>query len=274
MSFNRRSGVVAALQPRAEISQRLRRKPKLTRYHSLMASSETQTQRNFTNVKFEVFIAALTVLPFFVLAYFYSQLPDRVPLFLNLTGEVETWAPKTLISVFRVPLMGVAMQIVFLLMKHGTLQSATSLEVASEQAKLHERYLRHNVGLWDFFRFAAAIKMSSESVNTIFLSLERFKFLAQPTFIFSAIVSLIGALGALFCLYRLLMVWRNLKARFGDAFKPRPVDQQHVYGRVVYFNPSDPNFFVNKYLLNFANKWTWLLIACILSYPLLVFLPY
>jgi uncharacterized membrane protein len=240
-----------------------------------MFSSQTQPLRDLTNIKFEVFIVAFTILPFFILAYFYSLLPERVPQFLTLTGEVETWAKKSVISVFRVPLMAVVTQIVLLLMRYGTLQSGAlaSFEVAGEPSKLREQYFRLNAGLWDWFRWTVAFKMSAESLSTIFLSLERFKFLARPTFVISAMASLIGVAGALFYLYRLLVVRRDMKARFGNEYVQKSVDKRHVYGGVLYFNPSDPALFVSKYIFNFANRWAWIFIACIIAYPLLVFLP-
>jgi len=240
-----------------------------------MFSSQTKPLRDLTNIKFEVFIVAFTILPFFILAYFYSLLPERVPQFLTLTGEVETWAKKSVISVFRVPLMAVVTQIVLLSMRYGTLQSGAlaSLEVAGEPSKLREQYFRLNAGLWDWFRWTVAFKMSTESLSTIFLSLERFKFLARPTLVITAMASLIGVAGALFYLYRLLVVRRDMKARFGDEYVQKSVDTRRVYGGVLYFNPSDPALFVSKYIFNFANKWAWIFIACIIAYPLLVFLP-
>lgn len=240
-----------------------------------MFSSQTQPLRDLTNIKFEVFIVAFTILPFFILAYFYSLLPERVPQFLTLTGEVETWAKKSVISVFRVPLMAVITQIVLLLMRYGTLQSGAlaSFEVAGEPSKLREQYFRLNAGLWDWFRWTVAFKMSAESLSTIFLSLERFKFLARPTFVITAMASLIGVAGALFYLYRLLVVRRDMKARFGDEYVQKSADTRRVYGGVLYFNPSNPALFVSKYIFNFANKWAWIFIACIIAYPLLVFLP-
>jgi len=240
-----------------------------------MFSSQTQPLRHHTNINFEVFIVAVTILPFFVLAYFYSVLPERVPEFLTLTGEVDTWAQKSVISVFRVPLMAVVTQIVCLIMRYGTLQSGAlaSLELTAEQSKLQGKHLRLNAGLWDWFRWTIAFKMSAESLDTIFLSLERFKFLARPTFVITAMASLIGVTGALIYLYRLLGVRRDLKARFGNEYVQAPVDTRRVYGGLLYFNPSDPALFVSKHILNFANKWAWIFIACIITYPLLVFFP-
>jgi len=240
-----------------------------------MSSSQRRPLRELANIKFEIFIVAFTILPFFILAYFYSSLPERVPQFLTLTGEVETWAAKSVGSVFRVPLMAVDTQIVCLLVRYGTLQSGASvfLEVAREQSKLQEQYLRLNAGLWDWFRWTVAFKMSAESVNTIFLSLERFKFFARATFVITAMASLIGVAGGLFYLYRLLVVRHELKTRFGSEAIQASVDTRRVYGGVLYFNPSDPALFVSKYIVNFANKWAWIFIACLIAYPLLVFLP-
>src|SRR4051812_5112322 len=101
------------------------------------SSPQSRRLRNCTNIPFEIFIAAFSILPFFVLAYFYSVLPDRVPLFMKLNGEVAVWGEKGLLSVFRVPLMAVVTQVVCLLMKYGTVQSTAiaPLEIAIEQTK-------------------------------------------------------------------------------------------------------------------------------------------
>jgi len=71
-----------------------------------MSAPQPPRLRDYTNVPFEIFIAVFTILPFFLLAYFYSVLPDRVPLFMHLNGEVAEWGRKSVISVFRVPFAG------------------------------------------------------------------------------------------------------------------------------------------------------------------------
>ena len=239
------------------------------------ASTHPRRSRADANIPFEVFIAAFSILPFFVLAYFYPVLPDRVPLFMRLNGEVAVWAEKSPLSVFRVPLMAVVTQAVCSLMRYGTGQPAAAapLGLAVEQTKLREQYLRLNARLWDWFRWAVAFKMSAESLNTIFLSLERFKSLSRPVFITTAVAAGLGVAGALFYGYRLLVVRRALKEKFADAEVRGPVDARHVYGGVLYFNPSDPSLFVGKYIFNFANKWAWVFVGSIIAYPLLVFLP-
>ena len=233
----------------------------------------SQRLRDYTNIPFEVFIAAFSILPFFVLAYFYPMLPERVPLFMNLNGEVAVWAEKSVLSVFRVPLMAVDTQLVCLLMKYGTVKSKTivPLETAREQTEYEKQYVSFNVGLWDWFRCLVAFKMSAASLDTVFLSLDQFKFLSRPAFAITAIAALLSIAGGLFYGYRLFVLKRRFREKPGDEKIQQPVDARHVYGGVFYFNPSDSVLFVSKYIFNFANKWAWVFIACIIVYPLLVF---
>ena len=221
--------------------------------------------RDYTNVPFEVFVAVFTALPFFALAYFYAALPERVPLFLSLGGEVATWGAKSLLSVFRVPLMALDTQLFCLLMKYGV--------VKSEAGESRERYLRLWAGLWDWLRCVVVIKMSAASLNTVFIGVERLKFLSRPAYAVTAVAALLSAAGALFYGYRLLAVRREMKGRPGGVNAQKPPDARRVYAGLFYFDPSDPSPFAPRYLLNLGNKWAWALIACAAAYPLLVFLP-
>jgi uncharacterized membrane protein len=241
----------------------------------LTAFQKTRPLPDYKNVPFEIFVFVFTVLPFFVLAYFYPALPDRVPVFMKLNGEVEAWAGKSLLSVFRVPLMAVVTQAVCLLMKYGTAQSKAVVPhgLDAARAELRRQYLGLNARLWDWLRLSVAFKMSAESLDEIFLSLERFRFLSRPTFIITAFAALVGAGGALFYVYRLLVVGREMKEKSGDAKAQESLDERRVYGGILYFNPHDPALFAGRHVFNMANKWAWAFIACIIAYPLLVFLP-
>jgi uncharacterized membrane protein len=234
-----------------------------------MQTSPPQSRRlrDYSSIPLEILVVTFSLLPFLVLAYFYPALPDRVPLFLNLSGEVESWTQKSLLSVFRVPLIAVVMQVVCLLMKYGVVQSQATVPASIDVGE----FLSLNAGLWDWFRWTIALKMIAESLDTIFLSLDRFKFLSRPAFIISIIATALGAIGALFYGYRLLAVMREMKRKFKGAKLMGAVDARHVYGGVFYFNPSDPALFAGRYVFNFGNKWTWVFIACIVAYPWLAF---
>lgn len=235
----------------------------------------SQRLSHYTNIPFEIFIVLFSILPFLVLAYVYPMLPERVPLFLNLSGEVETWAQKSVLSVFRVPLMAVDTQLICLLMKYGIVKSEMTepLAVVKEHGEYQKQFVRLSVGMWDCLRCLVAFKMSAASLDTIFLSLKRFHFLSRPAFVITAIAALLSIAGALFYGYRWIVLKRKIREKLGDAKMQNSIDPQRVYGKVLYFNPSDSALFVSKYIFNFANKWAWVFIAAIIAYPLLVFLP-
>jgi uncharacterized membrane protein len=234
-------------------------------------ADEPHNKLKHTNLPLEIFVISLSILPFFLLACFYTTLPDRVPLFINLSGEATEWGQKSLLSVFRVPLLAIVMQVVCLLMKYETLRSKAPL--AAEHSKLQERYLKANARMWDWFRLTIAVKMLAEAVHTIFLSIPRFNLLSQPAFIITAVATLIGVAGALLYLYRLLVHAREMKQQLPTKNSRRPIDKRRVYAGAFYFNPFDSALFVSKYGFNFANARAWVLIACVIAYPLLVFLP-
>src|SRR3982751_569785 len=78
--------------------------------------------RRSASFLFEVFIVVLTVLPILILIYFYPLLPDRVPEYLKLNGEVQVWGRKSFMSVFRLPLMAIDLQVLCILTKHAARQ--------------------------------------------------------------------------------------------------------------------------------------------------------
>lgn len=242
-----------------------------------MQASLQQPQRlsEYTNVSVETFVAAFTILPFLALAYFYPALPERVPLFMSLNGEVSVWGQKSWLSVFRVPLLAAVTQVVCLLMKYSVVQSEAALPAgeADGYARLYKQSTILSAGLWDWFRCIAALKMSAATLDTIFLSIERFKFLSKSAFVITLIVALLSIPVALYYGYRLFILKRKLRESVGEAKTRKPVDVNHLYGGILYFNPSDPAIFVSRYVFNFANVWVWVFIASIIAYTLLVFLP-
>jgi uncharacterized membrane protein len=236
---------------------------------------QSERLSKYTNIWVEIFVATFTILPFLVLAYFYTVLPERVPLFMNLNGEVAVWGEKSWLSVFRVALMAAVTQVVCLLMKYSVVQAKVPLtgERADDYAHLYQQSAILSAALWDWFRCIAALKMSAATLDTIFLSIERFRFLSKPAFIITLIIALLSIPVAIFYGYRLFILKREIKESFGEARTRKPVDASRVYAGVLYFNPSDSALFVSKYVFNFANIWAWVFIACIIAYPLLVFLP-
>jgi uncharacterized membrane protein len=68
--------------------------------------------------------------------------------------------------------------------------------------------------------------------------------------------------------------WKAHQAELPDLksdSKATRARRTNLIGGFLYFNPHDPAMFVEKYLLNFGNKWSYAFIASLIAYPLLVF---
>ncbi len=231
---------------------------------------------DYTNLFFETLVATLSVAPILILIYFYSVLPDRVPVFLNLRGEVEVWAAKSVASVFRLPAMAIDLQVLCLLMKYGVVQSkpAAPAKAVEEYWQYQERSTALYAGLWDWLRCLIAFKMSAESLDILFMSNERLHFFRTPAWAIPWIAAILSIAGALFYAYRLLVVRRKMKKAVRHIDREKRVDTAHVYCGIFYYNGDDSALFVDRYLFNFANKWVYVLVVCLVAYPLLVFSPF
>jgi len=59
------------------------------------------------------FLAAIiSIIPFPVLAIFYKTIPGQVPLFVDLAGNLTIMTTKSILSVFRLPVMGLMIQVI------------------------------------------------------------------------------------------------------------------------------------------------------------------
>jgi uncharacterized membrane protein len=197
-----------------------------------------------------------------------------MPLFMNLRGEVEVWTDKNLLSVFRVPLMAVVTQIFCLLMRQEPLRDKTFLlgNASEELAVLQEKAALLNVGLWDWFRVVVAIKVSGASIFDVFLGFESLRILTKTAFVLTGVAALSSIAAALVYGYRWFRVKGEIKTKFGDLKSQTQIETEKSYG-IFYFNRADSAMFHSKYIFNFGNKRTYVFIACIVVYPLLVFAP-
>ena len=228
--------------------------------------------RAYTSVPCEVLVGGLTIAPFIVLAYFYPTLPERIPVFMDFHGNVQVWAVKGILSVFRVPAMAVDLQILCLLMKYGAVQSGASLSDKNVTAyqPFQKRATALSTALWDWLRGAVALKMCAESLEITLQSPGRQYFLMNAVRATPWIAALLGILVALFYGYRLLATKNEMK-RAGLTKVETPAAKEHLYGGFFYYNPNDPALFASRYLFNFANKWLYVFFLSIVAYPLLVF---
>jgi uncharacterized membrane protein len=228
----------------------------------------SKSLKDYSNASFEILIGVLTIAPVIVLIAFYQQLSSQVPVFLNWRGEVEVWAAKSIGSVFRVPAMALDLQLICLLMKYGAVKSGRGVE--GLMADYQERVVRLTTLLWDWLRCLVAFKMAAASLEILFMSIDRLRFLLTPAWILTWTAALVSILAAGFYGYRL---WQLKRKRGSLIATIETSDRNHLIRGLIYFNSQDPALFVEKYLVNFGNKWAYVLLLSLVAYPLIVFLP-
>lgn len=65
-------------------------------------------------LKKEWFILVILIVPFFVSAYFWDELPDEVPTHFNIRGEADDWGPKWM-AAYLIPMIGLGTYLMILL---------------------------------------------------------------------------------------------------------------------------------------------------------------
>lgn len=70
---------------------------------------------NLETLKKEWFILVILIVPFFVSAYFWDELPDEVPTHFNIQGEADDWGPKWM-AAYLIPMIGLGTYLMILLL--------------------------------------------------------------------------------------------------------------------------------------------------------------
>lgn len=70
---------------------------------------------NLETLKKEWFILVILIVPFFVSAYFWDELPDEVPTHFNIQGEADDWGPKWM-AAYMIPMIGIGTYLMILLL--------------------------------------------------------------------------------------------------------------------------------------------------------------
>ena len=230
---------------------------------------------DYASVTIEILVIVLSIAPIFLLIYDYPSLPDHIPVFLNLRGEVEKWAAKSVASVFRLPAMAIDLQLLCLLMKYAVVHAKPFLD--DKSAEDYQQYQNTvttlRSGLWDLLRCCVGIKMCAESLSILFLGDSRFPFLKTAIWAIPWIAAMLAIVGALVYGYKLLITKRRMTKVFGESPAPPKIDKTHLIAGFLYYNRDNPSPLIEKYGVNFANKWVYALVVCLAAYPVLVFWP-
>ena len=140
--------------------------------------------------------AIITLIPFVIISCFFQAIPANIPAFMDLSGHSLLLMNKDLFSVFRIPWMGVMLQITCYTMFYGRYENGRHRE------------------LWRWIALSSALKMTLTSLEIIVFD-------NDPVFqwIRGIVFLLIMVTVAYICLKILLIYFENNK-KFLNIFPP------------------------------------------------------
>jgi uncharacterized membrane protein len=225
------------------------------------SSIQARSLQDYTHWWLELTLAVLTLAAFAINAFYYPQIPARMPVHWNATGDPNGWAQKSLAAVFFLPALGLYMQVFFLVLKRDLTHARMTLpgEHTAEFLRGKEHYLLMNILLVEWARIAIALLfliISLLIISTTVNELNRFTRLVSVAIWITGAV-MIG--GMCYFIWRMKRINDELKGKFGESYVQRPGDEEHWrQGGLAYYNPDDTALVVEKlvgfgYTLNLAH---------------------
>jgi len=225
--------------------------------------------RDFSSLWLETVVVFLTIAPFAVLAFYYPQLPEVVPIHWNVAGEADGWANKSFFSVFAPAILATYLQIFWIILKQDIIQARFRVpaEQAEEVLSLKEISLQASVGMIDWCRLICGLLLGT--VAMLILSPIVAPSIASALNIATWANLVLLLAGLAFYLYRMILASREIKSLTGQVTFQTAEEMQGWTDGLIYYNPKDAAFMVEKpggvgYTINFAHKRAIVYLALIL----------
>lgn len=229
---------------------------------------------DFTNLALETIIVLMTITPFAVLVFYYSQLPNVVPIHWNAAGDADGWAEKGFGSVFFAPILAAYLQIFWIILKQDIIRARFRVpaEQAEEVLSLKEISLQASVGMVDWSRLFCGVLLGTISLLVVSPIVVPSTASALNIFIWVNLFLLLA--GAGFYMYRMILASREIKSLTGQVIFQTADEMQGWTDGLYYYNPKDAAFLVEKpggvgYTINFAHKRAKLYLALVILPTLL-----
>lgn len=213
------------------------------------SSLDARRLGDYTNPLIEIVVFAVSLAPVVSLAWFYAELPARLPVHWNAVGEPDRWAAKSATSVFFLPALVVYLQVWFVVLKHDLAgaKMIAPAEGAAEYLRGKERFRRINMHI---------AEASRVSIGVLFLLIALLLVTsASPTLrawrplissgIWATVAAMVGGISLL--KWQAKSVDRGLRVMFDDSHVQRPADEARWRGGGLdYNNPEDSSLMVEK----------------------------
>ncbi|QTM97948.1 DUF1648 domain-containing protein [Sediminibacillus dalangtanensis] len=208
----------------------------------------------------------LSFLTLLLTVFFYEQIPERIPMQYNFSGEVTNWADKTYRSVLMMPIMQIYLTSLFLFLNTMIAKAKQQLNAANPEKSMEQniRFRR---------RWSGYIIVSGTALTLLFA-------FTQISFIFPVNTQLLtivplllsGAMvaGAIVLAFNTGQGGSRIKT--GTDKRGNTIDRdddKHWKLGQFYFNREDPALFLEKrfgvgWTINFARPLAWTALAVII----------
>jgi uncharacterized membrane protein len=202
----------------------------------------------------------------------YKLLPEQIPTHWGINGEPDAFTEKTPISAISMPLILLALQVMFLGIHFGTVRSGIKLSATNTHASRNRQLTLRKYSSW--FMFFTSLLLTMLFTFFHLTTIHPDVFAAATMFAFPFIFLII-----------VLVVTIIFAIKVGRADKQETPDideniadfdeDQYWKGGIFYFNKNDPSILVEKrfgvgWTINFANPLGYIIILLPLVIILIV----
>ena len=227
-----------------------------TRFASSMRARDARNR-----VWLDALVATFALLAFVAPLLSYDEMPPRVPIHWDVTGNADGWVDRNISVILFIPALGAYMQFFLYVLRRDFAGAKMTLPADSTEEYLvaKEKYLQTNIDTLDWTRLTIAVTFCSIALLQTSTAVERLKTM-EPIARGSVFIGLVALLGGItFFIVRMIRINARLQQRTGNDYAQRSVDESHwLHGGLTYSNPEDPALVVEKlvgvgYTLNMAH---------------------
>lgn len=242
-------GFASAVRPHAAAGD-------TTRFASSMRARDTRNR-----IWLDALVAIFALLAFVAPVLSYDEMPLRVPIHWDATGNADGWVDRNVSVILFIPALGAYLQFFLYVLRRDFAGAKMTLPADSTEEYLaaKEKYLRTNIDTLDWARLTIALTLCGIALLQTTTAVERLRAM-EPiarSAVFLGIAALLG--GITFFLVRMARINTRLQLQTGNDYAQRSVDESHWrHGGLTYSNPEDPALVVEKlvgvgYTMNMAH---------------------
>lgn len=244
-----------------------------TRFASSMRARNTRNR-----VWLDVLVVTLALLAFVAPVLSYDEMPNRIPIHWNATGQADGWVDRNLSVILFIPALGAYMQFFLYVLRRDFAGAKMTLPADSTEEYLaaKEKYLQTNIDTLDWARLTIAVMFCGISLLQTATAVERLRTM-EPiarAALFLGIAALLG--GITFFIVRMIRINARLQQQTGNDYAQRSIDESHwKHGGLTYSNPDDPALVVEKlvgvgYTVNMAHPGIRFRVLLVIGIPAFV----